>query len=77
MGDNDGVVDEEFSPTPFDDNLPPTLLWTSPLVDRFVGVWVDDGDGREGFGIKLSARLLFHAGTGWVSFSTGSMHHMG
>ena len=77
MGGDDGVVDEELSPTPLDHNLPPTLLWTSPLVDWFVGVGVDDGDGREGLGIKLSARLLFHAGAGWVSFPAWTMHHMG
>ena len=77
MWNDDGVVDEELFPTSLDDNLPPTLLWTSPLVDWFVGVGVNDGDCREGLGIKLSARLLLHTGAGRVSFPTGSMYHEG
>ena len=64
MGDDVGVVDEELSPTPLDDSLPPTLPWRSPSVDWFVGVGVNDGDGREGLGVKLGAGFLLHAGAG-------------
>ena len=77
MGHNEGVVNQKLLPTPLDDDLPSTLLRTSPPVDWLVGVWVNDGHSREGLGIKLSAGLLFHAGASWVPFPTGSMYHVG
>lgn len=77
MRHDEGVVNYELLATPLDDNLPSTLLRTSPTVDWLVGVWVDDGHSRKGLGIELSAGLLFHAGAGWVPFPTGSMYHVG
>ena len=73
---NEGVVYQELFAAPLDDDLTPTLLGTPPPIDWLVGVRVNDRGGREGLGIKLGASFVPHAGTAWVSLSTGSVDHV-